>query len=141
MIRNPSASFPPTRSLLLSSGNSVEFRSWLARRLFFTAGKAEFISPVKSHSRGKPRKRTTGCKDAVVHGRADQDIYRVNDFNGARAGTFMRATCRYDATCYWRSCGRCYRLSRDFHMHGCMYIKYNFGLCIYTYVYKKKHVH
>lgn len=65
------------------------------------AGRAEFISPVKSHSRGKPRECTTaGCKDAVVHRRADQDMYRVNDFNGTpetfvwelRVVTFLRVT-------------------------------------------------
>lgn len=92
-------------SRLRSPGNSVQVQSRWAHThggAFLRARRrAEFISPVKSHSRGKPRECTVaGCKDAVVHGRADQGMYRVNDFDGNAWSVRAKATCRRDATCY-----------------------------------------
>lgn len=91
--------------LLRSPGNSVRVQSRTRARGSFSSRaerRAEFISPVKSHSRGKPRECTVaGCKDAVVHGRADQGMYRVNDFDGNARSVRAIATCCRDATCYY----------------------------------------
>lgn len=76
--------------------------------------------------RGKPRECTAaGCEDAVVHGRTDQDMYRVNDFNDT-LGAFAResdatrrdATCRYDATC---CCDRVPGVTGSFHTRDTVY--------------------
>lgn len=94
--------FPLTRKFSRSSAASdslVHGGAFLSSQR-----RTEFISPVKSHSRGKPRKCTVaGCKDAIVHGRADQSMYRVNDFeDNARSDVSSRCYV------YLRSCGRCY---------------------------------
>jgi len=94
--------FPFTRKFSQSSAASDSLAHGGA--FLSSRRRTEFISPVKSHSCGKPRKCTVaGCKDAIVHGRADQSMYRVNDF---KDNIRSDVSSRYYV--YLRSCGRCY---------------------------------